>query len=238
MYYTGTWQWLSGSDYLAHYQRRGARWGQRNGPPYPLDRRAVAAGYDGKNAKLYDSNKYESAKNRYKAAKADYREAKDRLTEARYVERNAITGSMYKRAKLSAKAQKQAVKASKLRLSEAKREYDIAKGERKAQKAMEKLNKKNQDKEQKSIDKADKDFDRDFNTIKLQYYSSMPGRLRQKDVDVFEYRHDATMADAVYGDHYNKRVKEAVKELKARGLRDELADEITKRMTLKVHHEQ
>ncbi len=36
MYYTGVWQWQSGSDYLAHHGILGQKWGKRNGPPYPL----------------------------------------------------------------------------------------------------------------------------------------------------------------------------------------------------------
>lgn len=34
------------SDELKHHQRRGAKWGEMNGPPYPLDREAkIKAGY-------------------------------------------------------------------------------------------------------------------------------------------------------------------------------------------------
>lgn len=52
------------SECLEHSQRPGAKWGERNGPPYPLDRQAIQKGYSGKVKdlgqkvmKLYPSNK-------------------------------------------------------------------------------------------------------------------------------------------------------------------------------------
>lgn len=83
--------------YLAHHGREGQRWGERNGPPYPLDRETVASIYGGdviKKTNKYVSEKISDGRKKYKEYRIESARRKaEKAEEERNKEKQRIINS-------------------------------------------------------------------------------------------------------------------------------------------------